>query len=342
MDAIATIRVAKGEPLLAAATDLTTMRENRASGDAWKRDDSECAMCSCPLGGKLGKAETRWHCKHCGASVCIKCAADDSKRVLPKFGFSSPVRCCLDCAEVVTAQEAAVAEMEAALDPESGDTSAVLALLQSCRLISPDYESKFGITPLGLALRRGDRAAATQLLTHALTVPSTDGGDGGGEVVTARVDFVGSQAAGYSTPLRESMQSRPADLDQIKFLLQQGATAAAVTPDGDSALMTATVCLATAESSCDEERFAAFAAIIDLLLASADQGGGGVDIDADHSGGERAGMRVIMECAEVAASLLATSACAPSSPGPSTAIAKLLACGASVATRDDDGNTALW
>lgn len=160
-DAIAAIREARGVEPIQHSSDLTDLVQNRAESDGWKTDEDHCVLCSVALGKKLESADTRWHCKHCGRSCCIKCAPNSSKRPMPKYGFMQPVRSCLECTELLDAQNVAVDAMEAALEAE--DMDGVLSLFMS-RLLSVDYEGRNGVTPLILAVLLRQTSVIKELL----------------------------------------------------------------------------------------------------------------------------------------------------------------------------------
>ena len=213
----------------------------------------QCVLCGVVLGAKMDSAETRWHCKHCGRSCCIKCAPNSSKRAMPKcvaasaragtrcarccvhaphsrprcphvcghrslplvrYGFQSPVRCCLECTELLDAQNMAVDAMEAAL--ESRDLEAALALFD-CRLLSIDYESASGLTPLILAVIQQRSEEVNQLLGMGASLNL-------------------ASAVRNQTPLMAAVAEVPRDIDLLRVLVDRGASPAMVAADGNSAL----------------------------------------------------------------------------------------------------------
>ena len=171
-------------------------------------------LCHVLLGKKLESTDTRWHCKHCGRSCCIKCCPNSSKRPMPKFGFSSPVRSCLECSELLDAQNTAVDDMEAAL--ESRDLNAALSLFDR-RLLDYDYESASGMTCLTLAVLQQRTGVIRHLVAEGAALNCVS-------------------RARCQTPLMAGVMEVGDNLDILKLLVSLGANADLVTPDGDSAL----------------------------------------------------------------------------------------------------------
>lgn len=225
----------------------------------------QCVLCGVVLGAKMDSADTRWHCKHCGRSCCLKCAPNSSKRSMPKcvqrlvlargcgwrsdgtldsdsgcytaprdshsqqmamcsplsracpccrYGFQQPVRCCLECTELLDAQNVAVDAMEAAL--ECRDLDASLRLFDS-QLLSLDYESASGLTPLILAVlqERADDVARLLDMGASLNLAS---------------------AVRNQTPLMAAVAEVPRNADLLRLLVDRGASPAMVAADGNSAL----------------------------------------------------------------------------------------------------------
>ena len=108
----------------------------------------------------------------------------------------------------------AVDAMEAAL--ESRDLEAALALFD-CQLLSIDYESASGLTPLILAVIQQRSEEVNQLLGMGASLNL-------------------ASAVRNQTPLMAAVAEVPRDIDLLRVLVDRGASPAMVAADGNSAL----------------------------------------------------------------------------------------------------------